>query len=97
MKPVVMAGLSVEAPDLPFMEEDGPVQLESNAILIDSLAPVDSVYFYREGCGSGTQLCGGARYCSAILLYFGIKPGTETDLRSCGISQPTGSFPVVEG
>jgi hypothetical protein len=48
VKPVMMAGFAAEAPGLPFMEEDEPVRLNSDAISIDSLTPVDSVYISTE-------------------------------------------------
>ncbi|KAJ7306638.1 hypothetical protein DFH08DRAFT_824598 [Mycena albidolilacea] len=71
VKPVVMAGFAAEVPGLPFMEEDEPVRLNSDAISIDSLTPVDFVYISTEkdvglepGCVVAPDIV--LQYCSTL-------------------------------
>jgi hypothetical protein len=98
MKPVVIAGFLVEAPDLLFMEEDGPVRLESNAISIDSLAPIDSVYISTE---KDMGLEPGCVVAPDIVLqyYFTLAPNQAlkqiyTAMESANLRV---LFPAVEG
>ncbi|KAF7348909.1 hypothetical protein MVEN_01411200 [Mycena venus] len=68
LKPVLMSGILSQQSEFPFMEDDLPIRLEPDAIALENLPPVDSLFISTEqdpGLDPGCMVC-----TDVVLQYY---------------------------